>query len=118
MTQIRRKAISFSHSSNMKFILQRWKNLLLIAILYFQTVCCDYMPWSFFSDNGTLDNIKIIWKDSCPHCPSIGLEIVFEQNQQSVIDYVCLVSKGVCLYTGYFLNHQAILHLMQKKGFI
>ena len=92
----------------MKFILQRWKNVLLIVILYFQTaVYCDFMPWSFFSDNGTLDNIKIKWKESCPHCASIGLEIVFEKNQQSVIDYVCLVSKGVCLYSGYFLNHQA-----------
>ena len=74
------------------------------------------MPWSFFSDNnGVLENIHIKWKDNCPNCPSIGLEVIVENNQQSIKDYVCLQSEGVCLYSGYFLNQDAS-KVMVSKG--
>ena len=109
-----RMYFNFPRSSNMYFILQRWKIFLTVINLLIQTVHCDYMPWSFFSENGTLDNIKIKWKDSIQSCPSFGLEVIFEVNQQSVIDYVCLVPRGTCYYSGSFLSIEATEVVVSK----
>ena len=67
--------------------------------------------WTRAADESVYDGVQIRWKDPCPKCPKMGLEVNFYGSDPPSMDYVCL--EGIFIYhvdtiSGFYFFDQSI----------